>query len=100
MNEFSKGIEQGQSDTQEALKSIRSGKGLGDDYAYKIAKPILFLSFIGGLASFIFSWLFFHFNFFVAIIIGVITGYLLLLVLGFVIAGLFKFVSRSDRYKS
>ncbi len=100
MTEFSKGIEQGQSDTKEALKSIRSGKGFGDDYSYKIAKPLLFLSFIVGLTSLLLSWLFFHFNFFVAIIIGVITGYLSLLVLGFVIAGLFKFASRNDRYKS
>ncbi len=100
MNKFSDEIAQGQSDTKDALKSIRSGKGLNNDYAYKIAKPIVSLSFIGGLASLLFSWLFLHLNFLIAIIIGVITGYLLLLVLGFVIAGLFKFVSRSDRYKS
>lgn len=99
MNDFSEGIKEGQDETIEALKSIRSGHGISNDYAFKLSKRVIFLGFIGGIASFIISLLYFHLNFVISIIIGFISGYLLFILFALLVGGIFILASKSDRYK-
>lgn len=100
MNDFSEGIKEGQDETKEALRSIRSGNGVSNDYAFKLSKRFLLLGFIGGIVSFIISLLYFHLNFVISVIIGIISGYLLFIMFAILIVGIFKLASKSDKYKA
>lgn len=97
INEFNKGVIEGQQDTKNALKSIKEGRGISNNYAFKLSKLIFSLSFIVGVIAFIALITKFHFNIFTSLIVSLIIAWIALVVFGMGIGYLMLLIAKSNK---
>ncbi len=100
MGTFNDSIKQGQKETREELIRIKKGEGLSDEYSFKIAGKILGICFVITIFAFFYSWLHYHMNFFLSLILSVFVWVISSLTIVILFALIFKLASRSDRYKT
>ena len=68
-DEFQQGYNEGRSETKEIL----DGKEMSNDYSFKLARPIVYLSIAIGIILFFYLWLFAKINFFLSALFAFIA---------------------------
>ena len=94
-NEFKEDYQQGRKETREQLKRIKRGEGMTDDYAFKFSKPFVYFGFILSIGGFFFLWLVTKWNFFIALLVGLVGGWVLVGIILFAVVGLIKLIAKN-----
>ena len=99
MEIFNDSMNQGQQETREQLIRMRQGKGMSDDYSFKIAGKILGFCFIVTIFAFFYLWLHMHVNFFLSILFSILVWIISTLIISLLFTSIFKLTSKSKRYE-
>lgn len=82
LNQFQTEYKQGRQETRQAFKDIKAGKGVSNDYAYKLSKMFIQIALIIGVISFILLIFVFHVNILISLILAIIVAWVALVVVG------------------
>jgi hypothetical protein len=96
-DEFRKSYNQGRQDTRREIESAKIGGGMSQEYSRRIAKLVMFLSLLIGLFAFLYSWIIYKINFFLALLISFGVWWAGIFILGMLFALALRLARKADK---